>query len=120
MFARHTIVPVAKRFPAAAIFGRAKNVALTRQDEVGVNREFKIDQTGFEQVNGPPGIDRPNYAFRLQRLDALHATAVEYGIAPTSDQRSVEIGAEQADVSRHAGTTLKSDPDSAIRRPCRA
>src|SRR3954470_9379547 len=111
MFARHAIVPIAKRFPAAAIFGRAKNVALARQDEVGMNRESKIHQTGFEQVNGPPGIDCPDYAFRLQRLDALHATAVEHGIAPMRDERSVEIGAKKANVSRHAGATLKSDRD---------
>ena len=75
----------------SAVLRGAKNVALAGEDEVRVNRELEIDEARFEKVYRAPGIDRPDYALGLQRLDAFYAAAVENRIGPMRDEGSVEI-----------------------------
>ena len=100
VIARDPLVPVSVRLPFSAVGGGPKDVALARQDEIGMDRELEIGQARFEQIDGPAGIDRPDDAVLLQLLDVFHAAAIEHRIAAVRDEGAVEIGAEKTDFAR--------------------
>ena len=89
-----TLIPVSVWFPFSAVGGGAKNIALARQDKIGMDRKVEISQARFEEIDGTAGIDRPDHAVLLQLLDIFHATAIEHGVEAVRDKRPVEVGAE--------------------------
>src|SRR5262249_24566923 len=47
MIARASLVPIAERFPFLAALSWTKNVALSRQDEIGPNRQRELGEPFF-------------------------------------------------------------------------
>src|SRR4051794_27215253 len=105
MLARDPVIPVAERLPFTAVCRRPKDVALARQDEIGMNREFEVRQAGFEQLDGPARVDGPKNTFPLESFDMFQASRIEDRLTSVGYQGAVEIGAEKADFSGHRAVT---------------
>ena len=80
-----------------------------------MNREFEIGQAGFEQIDRPAGVNRPDDAVLLQFLDGLHAAAIEDRVGAMRDKRAIEVCAEEADFGGHWNGNLGFDFATAIR-----
>ena len=98
-----TLVPVAKRLPANAIFPRAMHITFACQDEVRVKRKSEFVETHFQQINRASRVHRPDGAGFLERLNQVHAIAIQHGLVDPVDDRPVKIGADQGNPSFHSG-----------------
>ncbi len=84
-----------------------------------MNRKFEIDQTVLEQWHGTAGVNGPERAFALQLRNQIHAAHIEDRIGIMRDERPVEVGAEETDLSGHeAGNLVRADEVAMWPRPC--
>src|SRR5947207_755534 len=66
VLARDALIPITEWFPFSIVGRGAKDVALARENEIGMDRELEIRQARFEQFDGTAGVDRPEDAGLLQ------------------------------------------------------
>src|ERR671919_2676145 len=96
MIARALLVPIAERFPFLTVSSRTKNVTFGRENEIRTNRQRKLGETCFEQIDRTPGVDCPDRASVLQLANQLHTLRVEHGFGITRHKRPVKIDTEQS------------------------
>src|ERR1700747_673460 len=94
---RAPLVPVTERFPFCSIASRTMNVALAGENEVGMKREAEVLQSRLQQINGAAGIDGPDGAAILERLEKFHAVGIEDRFAHARDDCAVKVGADEFD-----------------------
>ena len=92
---RTAFVPIAKRLPFVPIWPATENIALGGKNEIRVDRECEICQSGFEQIDRATRINRPDRARVTQFANQFHALRIENRFADTRNERAVEIDAEQ-------------------------
>ncbi len=101
VFARATFVPIAEWFPMRAAFRFSKDIAFARENEIGMNGKFEVEQSRLQKFDGASGIDGPDGAVSLQIADEMDAIRVEHGIAVMSDEGAVEVGADKSNRRTH-------------------
>ena len=116
MIAGAALVPVAKRFPFISIAPRTKNIALSREDKIWLDGKREIGESGFEQIDGAAGVDRPDRTGPLQFANQFHALRVENWLANAGHECAIEIDAEEFDCRMHLSTKLGIDFRHAMHR----
>jgi hypothetical protein len=60
--------------------------------------KLKVGEARLEQIDGAPGVYRPEDAIRLEVPDVFHAAAIEHWVAAMRDESAIEIGAQKSKV----------------------